>query len=210
MSKTPPDAPNSVAGDDGVGKRKKSRWHPSSARAFVLQLGAIAGAVLSIVAAVRLVLPGNGGSNNSLAPHVTPRVTLSLAGGHVLVTTLRDYLRSVGANPSSRSSPDLDAPGFSAPYALTVGGYPRGTIVPVRFEVWRQTDDGERYAVPPTWDRLEIDRDPDECTCTSTFITLPRGPGRYRLVIGVFAPGVQENSPGNALKSVETVFRSNG
>jgi hypothetical protein len=205
----PPEAPNAVAADDGVGKHKKSRLHPASARALVLQLGALAAAVLSIVAAVRLVLPG-GGSHKPVPLHVTPHVTLSLASESVHVTTLRDYLRSIGSNPSPKPSPDLDARGFSAPYAVTVGGYRRGTIIPVRFEVWRQTAGGDRYAVPATWDRLEIDRDPDSCTCSSTFIRLPRGPGRYRLVIGVFAPGVRETSPGNALKSVETGFRNGG
>jgi hypothetical protein len=210
LSKRPPDAPNGVAADDGVGKHKKRRWHPSSARAFVLQLGALAGALLSIVAVVKLVLPGDG-SHKALPPHATPRVTLSLASESVHVTTLRDYLRSaVGSNPGRKPSSDLDARGFSAPYALTVRGYRRTSILGVRFEVWRQTADGERYAVPPTWDRLEIDRDPDSCTCRSTFIKLPRGPGRYRLVIGVFAPGVRESNPGNPLKSVETEFRNNG
>jgi hypothetical protein len=175
----------------------------------VLQLGALAAAVLSIVAAVRLVFPG-GGSPKPVTPHVNPRVTLSLAGETVHVTTLRDYLRSLGANPSPKPSPELDARGFSAPYAVTVSGYRRGTVIPVRLEVWRQTAGGDRYAVPATWDRLEIDRDPDSCTCSSTFIKLPRGPGRYRLVIGVFAPGVQQSNPGNALKSVETAFPNSG
>jgi hypothetical protein len=176
----------------------------------VLQLGALAGAVLSIVAVVKLVLPGDSGPPKRAAPHVTPRVTLSLATTHVHVTTLRDYLRSLGANPSSKPSPGLDERGFSAPYMLTVRGYSRGNTIRIRLEVWRQTATGERYAVPPTWDHVDVDRDPDSCTCQSTFIKLPAGPGRYRLVIGVFAPGTQESNPGNPLKSVEIEFRSTG
>jgi hypothetical protein len=210
LPQRPSDAPNVVAVDDGVGNRKRSRWHPASARAAVLQVGAVAGALLSIVAVVRLVLPGDGGSHKAGAPHAIPRVTLSLASEGVHVTTLRDYLRSVGSNPSPKPSPELDARGFSAPYAVTASGYRRGSFLPVRFQVWRKTGDGERYVAPPTWDRLQIDRDPDSCTCTSTFIKLPRGPARYRLVIGVFAPGVQESNPGSPTKSVETEFRDSG
>jgi hypothetical protein len=189
---------------------KRRFMHPSNARAFVLQLGALAGAVLSIVAVVKLVLPGDGRPSGQPVPHLSRHLALSLARPKVRVTTLRDYLRSIGANPSPKPSAALDVRGFTAPYTLTARGYKRGSTILVRFEVWRQTAGGERYAVPPTWDRVDVDRDPDFCTCASTFIKLPQGEGRYRLVIGVFPPGTRESNPGNPLKSVETMFRNSG
>jgi hypothetical protein len=207
LPQTPADSPSATAPDDGVGTDKRRFLHPSNARAFVLQVGALAGAVLSIVAVVKLVLHSDGGPSGHAVPHVSRHVALSLARQSVRVTTLRDYLRSIGANPSPKPSPALDVRGFTAPYTLTTRGYKRGTIL-VRFEVWRQTTGGERYAVPPTWDRVDVDRDPDFCTCASTFIKLPQGEGRYKLVIGVFPPGTRESNPGNPLKSVETQFRN--
>ena len=191
----------------GHGTRKRRLLNPSNARAFVLQLGALAGAILSIVAVAKLVLPGDEAPSKPEPRHGSPRVKLALTRENVRVTTLRDYLRSIGADPGSNPSPGLDARGFSAPYSLSVRGYRPGSTVRVRFEVWRQTPGGDRYAVPPTWDRLDIDRDPDRCTCASTFIKLP-SEGRYRLVIGVFPPGTRESNPGNPLKSVETEFRN--
>jgi hypothetical protein len=201
------DRSSAPAAGGGHGKRERRLLHPSNARAFVLQLGALAGAILSIVAVAKLVLPGDEAPSKPVPRHGSPRVTLALANENVRVTTLRDYLRSIGADPGSEPSPDLDARGFSAPYTLNVRGYRPGSTIRVRFEVWRQTPGGDRYAVPPTWDHLDVDRDPDRCTCASTFIQLP-SEGRYRLVIGVFPPGTRESNPGNPLKSVETEFRN--
>jgi hypothetical protein len=211
VSQVPPDTPTAAAADDGVGKQKKKRfWHPSGAQSIVLQLGALAGALLSIVAVAKLVLSADHGSKKAATTQTSHGMKLALASQTVHVTTLRDFLKSIGSNPSSKPSPELDARGFNAPYSLDVHGYPIGSSALVRLEVWRETARGERYAIPPTWDQVAIRRDPDSCTCTSTFIKLPRGGGRYRLVIGAFPPGVDESNPGNPLKSVDTVFRDPG
>ncbi|HEV8459241.1 MAG TPA: hypothetical protein VGQ38_00915 [Gaiellaceae bacterium] len=210
MSQGSSDTPTAVEADDGVGKQKKPFWHPSGAQGIVLQLGALAGALLSIVAVAKLVLPTHHGPKTPAATKTSQGMKLALAGEAVHTTTLRDYLKSIGDNPPSKPSPELDARGFSAPYSLDVHGYPIGSKAHVRFEVWRETASGERYAVPPRWDQVTIKRDPDTCTCISTFINLPRGGGRYRLVIGAFPPGVDERNPGSPLKTVDTMFRDPG
>jgi hypothetical protein len=204
LPQPPADQPAAVAAVDGVEKPRKRLLRPSSARSFVVELGAVAGAIVSIVAVVKLVLPHHHVSPKT---HVVRHVRLSLAGEHIHVTTLRDYLLSIGANPPKRS-PGLDVRGFTAPYTLNVSGFKRGSIVHVRFEVWRDAAGIERIAVPPSWDHVQVARDPDKCTCASTFIELPRGAARYRLVIGVFPPGTQETNPGSPLKTVETEFRN--
>ncbi|HEX6584692.1 MAG TPA: hypothetical protein VF056_13905, partial [Thermoleophilaceae bacterium] len=76
----------------GRGTRKRRLLNPSNARAFVLQIGALAGAILSIVAVAKLVLPDDEAPSKPEARHGSPRVTLALARQNVRVTTLRDYL----------------------------------------------------------------------------------------------------------------------
>jgi hypothetical protein len=170
-------------------------------RSLLLQAGAVAGAVLSIVGLIQLVAPNSDDGAATTAATAPPkRITLALAQRSVRVLTRREYLRSLGFPPQGE---ELDEVGFTVSYLIETRGYGRGSKLLVRYQLWEKTVAGERPLVSH-WDDLEIDRDPDTCTCISTFMNLPLSSKRYFVSVGVFAPGVERDNPGHPLKAQET------
>ena len=205
MSESAADAPDAVAAGDENDDAPRGRRRPRPV-ALLLELGAVAGAIASIgaivVAVIHVVSPSDGGTKAVATP--APKVTLAVPRGGVQVVTFREYLRSYGIDPNQTDHPEaLDDVGFTVRYSATTRGYRPGTSLGVRFKLWEKTKSGDRFVTPPVWDLIKVERDPDTCGCKSTFIKLPRPAARYRLEIGIFAPGVRTGDP---LKSAESTF----
>lgn len=206
LAEPPPDSPEPAEGDEGTSRVRKLLGRRSRPSALVVEVGAVAGAILSIVALVQLVTPGgdDDGATTS-AERPTPKVTLALPPNPVHRLSYGEWLASVGAGDDEVEALDQEErqrPGVTVDYELATEGYPAGTKLNMRYELWQRTSTGERK-LEPTWDIAEIDRDPDTCTCSSTFVLLPDAEASYRLVVGVFPPEVMS---GNPLKSAPTAF----
>ena len=80
LAEPPPDSPEPAEGDEGTSRVRKLLGRRSRPSALVVEVGAVAGAILSIVALVQLVTPGgdDDGATTS-AERPTPKVTLALS-----------------------------------------------------------------------------------------------------------------------------------
>ena len=207
MPEPPQDAPEPRPADEGLSSFRKLLGSRRPTR-LVAEAGAVAGAIVSIVALVQLVLPdGDDASATTTAGGPAPEVSLALPPDPVRPLTYGNWLVAVLGEDGEEAVEALDPaerdrPGVTVDYDLATEGYPPGTKLNVRFELSQQTPTGEQ-PLEPVWDLAEIDRDPDSCTCTSTFLTLPDPAAAYRVVVGVFPPDVTSGSP---LKSAATEF----
>jgi hypothetical protein len=205
LSESAADAPDAVAAGDEV-QDVATRVRRSRPIALLLEIGAVAGALASIGAIVVTVVQAVSSSDGpaTSSTKITAKVTLGVGARSVQILTFREYLRAYGIDPNQTDKPEeLDDVGFMVRYSATTSGYPAGTKLGVRFQLWERSKSGERFVGPAVWDSIEVERDPDSCGCESTFIKLVRPNARYRLEIGLFAPGVRRGRP---LKRAEPEF----
>jgi hypothetical protein len=89
---------------------------------------------------------------------------------------------------------DARLAGIVIQYRLQFPGYPKGTDLRIRYELYRSAH-GESIFVRQQRESIRLDADSDYCTCTSDFIGLPRGDAIYRVEIKVFRPHAEFSHP---------------
>ena len=200
MAEPPAEAPDPRP--DGEGRSgATSRFRRPAA--LVVEAGALAGAILSIVGVVRLVTGDDAASTPTTAAQRQETVSIALPADPVHRLTKDAWLKSLKIEPGEIDPRDVGLPGVTVDYEVEASGYEPGTLLPVRFELWKQTATGEEPVGSEDWDYAEIDRDPDRATSTSTFLELPDPAARYRVSVGIYPPNVMSGSP---LDSDDTEF----
>jgi hypothetical protein len=164
---------------------------------LLLQTGAIAGAIGSIVALLLAVFHAvdGGGGDGRPSPARPGQVVLGLPTPSVHRLTFRNWLIANGIDPKSAPQDQLDDVGVTVDYELRAPGYKSGTTFPVHFRILRQTTTGGDALIDEFDDPAQLEVDSDSCICTSSFFPIPRTKDRYRIEVQVFRPGPKTHSP---------------
>ena len=172
--------------------QSRSRW-----LSVLLQTGAVAGAIGSIVALALGVghAVGFGGGSDGPSPPRPGHVVFTLPKPSVHRMNFREWMLVNGLDPKSAPKDQLDDVGVTVDYELRAPGYRGGTTFPLNFRILRRTGAGEDAFVDEFQDPAQLEVDSDSCACTSSFIPIPRTKDRYRIEVQVFRPGPKTHSP---------------
>jgi hypothetical protein len=165
--------------------------------ALLLQAGAIAGAIASIsgivFGVVHAVNRGHSGGRPAAPQPGQVHLAVPRSGVHRL--TYAQYLKANGFDTKYAPPDQVDDVGVTVDYELSAPGYARGAEIPVLFRVFRIQPGGYASFVDELRDTAKLEVDSDSCTCTSTFIQIPRQKALYHIEVQVFRPGRKTHSP---------------
>lgn len=171
-----------------------------TASGVILQIGAVAGAIASIVGIVLLGVHGVGslfGHKSGVNPVETLR--LSVPRPSVYHLTYAEWAkRNVGPTHAAAAraiarSRDAHVPGVEVDYDISAPHVAAGTRYTVAFTVLREP--GNHPQGRPITDDKRLNRRGDPCGCASPFIRLPRTEQRYRVEVRIAPAGVPDDSP---------------
>ena len=183
------------------------------ATGLVLQAGAIAGAIVSIVGIVLLVVHGVGSLTGGHAGGVNPVETLhlKLPRPSIVHETYGQWAtRHIGRkNPSGARAIARSAQGrtrgIEVDYEIDAPKVAEGTLYRATFELFREP--GSHPVGTPVDDLKRFRRRGDRCGCFSPFIRVPMTKQSYRVDVTIAPANSDDDSP--AAHGITETFRGN-
>jgi len=177
QEKRPSRAPRSGSGRS----TRRSPRTARSLRAFVIQAGAIAGAIGAILSVVFVLLP-------NLQPKAAQPLTEKRADIGVLKVerpvTYRQYLQRTGLPGGDYGAAYLERPGVFVEFDVSIIGY-NGQPLPLRWSLFDAVSGSEVSEAKGTTLRAEA---PSDRATWHIWAPLPRRRGKFFLLIQLFDP----------------------
>jgi hypothetical protein len=200
-------------GESGTGAVAPAERRRRSATATLLQLGAIAGAIASIVGIVLLAVHGVGslvGDKPSVNPVETLRLTIPRPSVHRM-TYATWAKRNIGpehpkAAEALAHAPGADTAGVEVDYDVSAPKVAVGTLYRVRYTLLREP--GNTPVGRPIPDLKRFTHRGDVCGCASAFIKVPHTRHLYRVEITIAPAEEHDDSP--AHRVISETFRGTG
>lgn len=183
------------------------------AMGLVLQAGAIAGAIASIVGIILLIVHGVGSLTGGHTGGVNPVETLhlKLPRPSVVHETYGQWaMRHIGRkNPRGARAIARSAQGrvhgIEVDYGIDAPEVAEGTHYRVTFELFREP--GSHPVGKPVDDLKRFTRRGDRCGCFSPFIRVPETKHSYRVEVTIAPADSSDDTP--AARGTTEMFRGN-
>jgi hypothetical protein len=181
-----------------------------SATGLVLQVGALAGAVASIVGIVVFAVHGVGSLvDHKPAGNPVERLHLAIPGGSVHRLTYATWAkRNIGrehpkAAAALAHAPGANDQGVEVDYDITAPKAAVGTLYRVRYTLL--SEPGSEPIGRPIEDLKRVTRSGDLCGCASAFIKVPHTTRLYRVEVAIAPADEHDDNPAQRRQS--TLFR---